>query len=238
MAARSLHRRRARVTPRVPVRNWSAAHVSVCALGLALGVHALLLCGFSLRPIAPHTWRAPAPLIWVTRPREPAVAEIAAPLRAALAQPLRTPPTPPPLSPVATILAQTPLPQVPRDVSPSASLITTSGTAQSIMIPSRWQLEASGPLAATILSAWRRYEPPLEAAGSSARRPCVLEVRLSLPSFARRVIVLQSSGDPTWDAHVVRAVNNLALMPPGVPIAPSASYELAGHVIVGIEQEH
>jgi len=179
-------------------------------------VHAIVLCGFSVRHSARREQPPPQTLLWLTQPQpagiEPGVlATLLRPIGADVTVPV-VPATP---AWIATVLDQ-PLPRAAAYAQdrPSAPAAGARAVPAAALL---WQVVADGTLAPTLLKAWQRQGLQLAPSDATAAGPCDVYVMIDYPSFARHVLLTRSSGNAQHDAMVLRALHTLPLpIPPAV----------------------
>jgi hypothetical protein len=190
--------------------------IGLYAFGISVAVHAVVLCGFSVRHTTRRARPQPPALLWLTQPQPAGLEPV---VLATLLRPISADVTAPcaPAAPawIAPVLDQ-PLPQAAayaedRPMAPAA----VSAHATPAAAPA-WQLIADGTLAHTLRQAWQRPGQNLVPPDGVAAGPCDVYIMIDYPSFARQVLVTRSSGNAQHDAAVLRALHTLPLPIPAL----------------------
>jgi len=190
--------------------------IGLYAFGISVVVHAVVLCGFSVRHTAQQERQQPPVLLWLTQPHpariEPAVlATLLRPISADITTPA-VPATP---AWIATVLDR-PLPRQ-AAYAPSPPSVPAASPRSAPASALLWQVAADGTLAPTLLQAWQRHRQSLALPDTAPAAPCDVYVMIDYPSFARQVLLIHSSGNAQHDVAVLRALHSLPLpIPPAV----------------------
>jgi len=186
--------------------------IGLYAFGISVAVHALVLCGFSVRHPVQRERPQPQALLWLTRPQpagiEPAVlATLLRPISADVTAPHAPTTTPAWI----VVMLEQPLPHAAAYAEhwpPAPAAVSARPAPPAALL---WQVVADGTLAPTLLQAWQRQSQNHAPPDAVAAGPCDVYVMIDYPSFARQVLLTRSSGNARHDAAVLRALHRLPL---------------------------